>query len=147
MIDIFFEKTTYTVLLSVDTESFIWRIIYIHIYIYHVPFSYNYSLETYNGTPGNFEYPTFLMADTSYISMRSTCHVQTGNIDIKYTWYKSIEKIIIRLSNTLPQIKHFIHSLSWFFCKILSSNMFYWKLMIMIDRFINQAIWCSSQIV
>ena len=144
MIDIFFEKTTYTVLLSVDTESFIWRIIYIHIYIYHVPFSYNYSLETYNGTPGNFEYPTFLMADTSYISMRSTCHVQTGNIDIKYTWYKSIEKIIIRLSNTLPQIKHFIHSLSWFFCKILSSNMFYWKLTIMIDRFINQAIWCSS---
>ena len=87
------------------------------------------------------------MADTSYISMRSTCHVQTGNIDIKYTWYKSIEKIIIRLSNTLPQIKHFIHSLSWFFCKILSSNMFYWTLMIMIDRFTSQAIWCISQIV
>ena len=118
-----------------------------HVYIFHVTFSYHYSFEKYYGTPGNFEYPTFLMADTSYISMRSTCHVQTGNIDIKYTWYKSIEKIIIRLSNTLPQIKHFIHSLSWFLCKILSSNMFYWKLMIMIDSFINQAIWCSSQIV
>ena len=112
MIDIFFLKNN---LYRTITCRYGTRHIYIHIYIFHVSFSYHYSFETYYGTPGNFEYPTFLMADTSYISMRSTCHVQTGNIDIKYTWYKSIEKIIIRLSNTLPQIKHFIHSLSWFF--------------------------------